>query len=89
VPCSEKLVPVTEQQGCESRADTIGFRILRAAGYSPYDAAGALGRLEMYFGDTNTGVLARLSAMASDHPMTPDRLKHMRALLLQSGAAGH
>jgi hypothetical protein len=36
----------------------------------------------MYSGDTNTGVLARLNALGSDHPMTPDRISHMRALLI-------
>jgi hypothetical protein len=37
----------------------------------------------MYLGDTSTGVLARLVAMGNDHPITPDRMKHMRMLLIQ------
>jgi predicted Zn-dependent protease len=73
---------LSQQKGCEARADEIGFYIFTASGYNPYDAAGAFGRLEMYSGDTNTGVLARLNALGSDHPMTPDRISHMRALLI-------
>jgi predicted Zn-dependent protease len=73
---------VAAQRKCETRADAIGFNIFRAAGYNPFDAAGAFGRLEMYLGDTSTGILARLNAVRSDHPMTPDRIKHMRSLLM-------
>lgn len=73
---------VAQQKGCEERADEIGFYIFTASGFNPYDAAGAFGRLEMYSGDTNTGVLARLNALGSDHPMTPDRISHMRTLLI-------
>ena len=75
---------LSQQKGCEARADGIGFYIFTASGYNPYDAAGAFGRLEMYMGDTKTGVLARLSALGSDHPMTPDRVEHMRALLINA-----
>ena len=73
---------LSQQKGCEARADGIGFYIFTGSGYNPYDAAGAFGRLEMYMGDTKTGVLARLSALGSDHPMTPDRIAHMRVLLI-------
>ena len=71
-----------QQRGCEARADEIGFRIFTASGQNPYDAAGAFGRIEMYMGDTSTGMLARLNALGSDHPMTPDRIKNMRTLLI-------
>jgi predicted Zn-dependent protease len=77
---------ISQQRGCEARADEIGFVIFTAAGYNPYDAAGAFGRLEMYMGDTSTGILARLSSLGSDHPMTPDRIKHMRMLLMNYAA---
>jgi len=83
---------ISQQRGCEARADEIGFRIFTAAGQNPYDAAGAFGRLEMYLGDTSTGILARLSAIGNDHPMTPDRIRHMRELLMtvqQTAATGH
>jgi predicted Zn-dependent protease len=73
---------LAEQRVCETRADEIGFRVFTAAGYNPFDAAGGFGRLEMYLGDS--GFLGRLAALGSDHPMTADRIHHMRALLLQS-----
>jgi len=73
-----------EQRACETRADEIGFRLFTAAGYNPFDAAGGFGRLEMLSGDTSTGILGRLAAMGRDHPITPDRIRHMRALLIQS-----
>jgi predicted Zn-dependent protease len=74
--------PIVEQRTCESRADEIGFAIFTSAGYNPFDAAGGFGRLEMLMGDTSTGVLGRLAAMGSNHPITPDRIRHMRALLI-------
>ncbi len=73
---------ISQQRGCEARADEIGFIIFTRSGYNPYDAAGAFGRLEMYLGDTSTGIFARLNAMGSDHPMTPDRIKNMRTMLI-------
>jgi Zn-dependent protease with chaperone function len=74
---------LAEQRTCEARADDIGFRIFTAAGYDPYDAAGGFGRLQMLMGDTSTGVLGRLSALGNDHPITPDRIRHMRILLAE------
>jgi predicted Zn-dependent protease len=72
-----------KQRTNEASADEIGFAIFTAAGYKPFDAAGAFGRLETRLGDRSTGILGRLAAMGSDHPMTPDRIRHMRALVLQ------
>ena len=83
---------ISQQQGCEARADEIGFFIFTHSGYNPYDAAGAFGRLEMYLGETSTGLFARLNAMGSDHPMTPDRIENMRTLLIryaQQNASGN
>jgi len=77
---------ISAQRGCEARADEIGFYIFTASGQNPYDAAGAFGRLEMYMGDTSTGILARLNALGNDHPMTPDRIKNMRTLLINYAA---
>jgi predicted Zn-dependent protease len=77
---------LNEQRSCEARADTIAFKLFTASGYNPYDAAAAFGRLEMYLGDTSTGVIARLGALGGDHPMTPDRIKHMRELLIAQAA---
>jgi Zn-dependent protease with chaperone function len=75
---------LAEQRTCESRADTIGFAMFTAAGYNPFDAAGAFGRLEMYSGDVSSGIVARLAALGRTHPMTPDRIAHMRSLLIAS-----
>jgi predicted Zn-dependent protease len=77
---------LAQQKGCETRADEIGFFIFTKAGYNPFDAAGSFGRIEMYLGDTGTGILDRLNAMGKDHPMTPDRIKHMRAMLIRAMA---
>ena|SRR5436309_16115284 len=76
--------PANAQQACEARADEIGFNLLTRSGYNAFDAAGAFGRLEMYSGDTGTGLLARFTAMSQNHPMTPDRISHMRALLMRA-----
>ncbi len=75
---------LVEQKACENRADEIGFAIFTAAGYNPFDAAGGFGRLEMLTGQTSTGIVGRLAALGSDHPMTPLRIQHMHALLLRS-----
>jgi predicted Zn-dependent protease len=74
---------LAESRQCESRADAIGLDLIVRAGYNPYDAAGSFGRLEMYSGDISTSVLSRFRALASDHPMTPDRIRNMRGLLEQ------
>lgn len=79
---------LAQQKACESRADEIGFLIFTKAGYNPFDAAGSFGRIEMYMGDTGTGFLDRLNAMTKEHPMTPDRIRHMRELLIRAHANG-
>jgi predicted Zn-dependent protease len=71
------------QQLCESRADAIGFTLIVEAGYQPYAAAGSFGRLEMYRGDAEGGVLARFRNLFSNHPITPDRINHMRKILIE------
>jgi len=43
----------------EFRADAVGLDILIKAGYSPFDAAAAMGRFEMYSGDIHTDSKAR------------------------------
>jgi predicted Zn-dependent protease len=74
------------QRTCESRADAVGFDLLVKSGFSPYEAAAAFGKLEMYSGDTKTDMGAKLVALGRDHPMTPDRIQHMRELLTQYNA---
>jgi hypothetical protein len=73
---------LAQERGCEERADEIGFLIFTRAGYNPFDAAGAFGRLEMYSGDTGD-LLSQVKALGSGHPMTADRIKHMRELLIR------
>lgn len=65
---SEQDFPAKGMRG-ESGRDRV--YIFTASGYNPYDGAGAFGRLKMYMGDTKTGLLARLNALGSDHPVTP------------------
>jgi predicted Zn-dependent protease len=72
----------TNQVICEQRADEIGYFLARQAGYSPYAAAGAFGRLEMYYGDTSTGLTGLFRQLGIDHPITPNRITNMRRLLL-------
>jgi predicted Zn-dependent protease len=67
---------------CETAADEIGFNLLWRAGYSPYAAAGLFGRLEMYSGEMQTGLMGSLHQAAMDHPITPKRIENMRRLLL-------
>lgn len=78
-----KYSTLAQQKGCEERADEIGFMIFTKAGYNPFDAAGSFGRLAMYSGDTGTGLIGYLKALGSDHPMTPERIAHMRTLLVR------
>jgi hypothetical protein len=70
---------------CEIRADTIGYGLMRQAGFSPYAAAGAFGRIEMYSGDTATGLTGLFRQLSIDHPITPKRIENMRRLLIQEG----
>jgi Zn-dependent protease with chaperone function len=67
---------------CEMRADEEGYKLIRQAGYSGYAAAGAFGRIEMYYGDTATGMVGWLRQMALNHPITPKRIENMRRLLM-------
>jgi len=71
------------QRACESRADAVGFDLMIKSGFSAYDAGAAFGKLEMYSGDIDTGPSSRLQALSKDHPMTPDRVQHMRNMLKQ------
>lgn len=75
-------MPRVNKTLCEIRADEIGYHLLRQASYSPYAAAGAFGRFEMYSGDTSTGLPGLFRQLASDHPITPNRIANMRRLLL-------
>ncbi|HVS89255.1 MAG TPA: hypothetical protein VHF01_13675 [Candidatus Acidoferrum sp.] len=78
------LFPQQIQQICESRADVFALNTFLAQGKNPYAIAGAFGRLSMYLGDTSTGILARLSNFADDHPLTPDRIRNLRSILIEA-----
>jgi predicted Zn-dependent protease len=67
---------------CEQTADGIGFELMREAGYAPVAAAGAFGRLELYLGDTQTGIVGWLNQLQMDHPITPKRIESLRRLVL-------
>ena len=73
-----------DQRACESRADELGVRSMIRAGYKPEDAIAALERLAAYSGDTASGPLARLSALGKDHPITADRIRHIRKTIAYS-----
>jgi predicted Zn-dependent protease len=72
-----------DQRACEDRADEVGFNLMTRAGYDPNDAATALQRLSDASGVSTAGpaFLARLSALGEDHPITPDRIHHIRKLI--------
>lgn len=89
IPCYQDVRPRTAlpqlvQQGCESRADAFALNTFIAQGKNPYAVAGAFGRLSMYLGDTSTGLFARIKNFASDHPLTPDRIRNLRLILLEA-----
>jgi predicted Zn-dependent protease len=81
--CMRTRKDKAEQRVCEARADAVGFDLLVKSGFSPYDAAAAFGKIEMYSGDTKTGMGAKLLALGNSHPMTPDRIEHMHNMLTQ------
>lgn len=62
------------QQDCELRADSYGLRFLVESGGSPFDAAAAFGREQLYAGDHPS----------TSHPMDSARIAHMRAVLLEA-----
>ncbi len=71
-----------EQRACEGRADELGFNRMTCAGYDPDDAVAALQRLSNVPGYSLTAppIFARLAALGEDHPITPDRIHHLRKL---------
>lgn len=76
---------INGQRSCEARADSIGLAILIRAGYNPFAFAGFFGRFEMYSGDISTSLLSRLvGVISSNHPITPDRIQHLRQMLIDN-----
>lgn len=75
------------QRACEARADELGVNLMTRAGYDPEDAAAALQRLDMS-GMSTAGpvLLARLAALGEDHPITADRIHHIRKLIAHAAS---
>jgi Zn-dependent protease with chaperone function len=65
------------QRMCENNADMIGLQYLMAAGYSPFDAAGAMGKLMLLSGSDTTITGIFLGRFLSDHPVDVDRIRHI------------
>lgn len=71
-----------EQKACETRADELGFNLMTRAGYDPNDAAAALEALDrMGASPDEPLIFARLEAVGEDHPITPDRIRHIHKLI--------
>lgn len=75
---AQRLSGLPLQRMCESAADVIGLQYMMAAGYNPYDSAGALGKLLMFSQTESsiTGII--LNRFMSDHPVDIDRIKHLK-----------
>lgn len=75
------------QKACEARADEVGFDLMTSAGYDPNDAAAALQRLSAPGFPTKAPLLvARLASFGDDHPITPDRIHHIRKLIARAAS---
>jgi Zn-dependent protease with chaperone function len=75
-----------EQRACENRADELGVSLITRAGYDPQNAVSALGRFSVLAGQSGTGPIARLAALGQDHPITSDRIRHVRKLIARQSA---
>lgn len=67
-----------DQRACETRADEIGLDLMTHAGYDPENAPAALDRLSSYSGDSGAGLFGRLAALRNEHPITANRIRHLR-----------
>jgi predicted Zn-dependent protease len=65
------------QRTCEAEADQVGMQYLLAAGFSFYDAAGAMGRLIMADPSRNSVIAIMFNRFTSDHPVSVDRIKKL------------
>jgi predicted Zn-dependent protease len=74
---AQRLSGVSLQRMCEAAADQIGVQYLLAAGYSPFEAAGAMGKLMMLDPGQSSILGIIVGRFVSDHPVTVDRIKQM------------
>jgi len=73
----EGLKGTALQRKCEASADQVGMQYLLAAGFSWYDAAGAMGRLLMSRPDVNSVTAIVFGRFTSTHPVSIDRIKQL------------
>jgi predicted Zn-dependent protease len=66
------------QRKCEESADSIAIQYMMAAGYSPFDAAAAMGRLMMLTSDHTSVLGIAMGRFTSNHPVDLDRIARMR-----------
>ncbi|HPW18815.1 MAG TPA: M48 family metalloprotease [Candidatus Aminicenantes bacterium] len=64
----------------ENEADALGVDYARAAGYDPADMAATFVALQR-IGDLSGSGAGALPGFLSTHPLTPDRIAHVRAML--------
>lgn len=69
---------------CESAADQIGMQYLLGAGYSPFDAAGVMGKLLMADPGQSSVLGIIFGRFAADHPVDIDRVKHLAEFARQT-----
>ena len=88
---AHSISDAAQQNACEMRADDIAFTMICRSGYNPASAAGALGRLLMFQGThrpgDSVGAMTAYSAAAEGHPVTPERIEHVRKLVAKAIAA--
>ena len=74
---AQRLRGTALQRMCEAAADQIGMQYLLAAGYSPFDAAGVMGKLLMIDPAQSSVLGIVLGRFVSDHPVDVDRVKQL------------
>lgn len=62
---------------CESAADQIGMQYILAAGYTPFEAAGVMGKLLMVHPDQGSILGIMVGRFLSDHPVDVDRIRQL------------
>jgi hypothetical protein len=70
---------ILAQQHCEISADSYGLQFMWGAGFDPLAAAAFFGRFEMYQPNQTTGLGSRIANYTQDHPISPERVKKLRA----------
>lgn len=74
---AQHLTGTALQRMCEASADQIAIQYMLAAGYSAFDAAGAMGRLLM-LDQSQTSIRGIIvGRFTSDHPVSIDRIRQI------------